>query len=264
MAALVGMLQAFVAPAPSHRASITMRVPVHRGLAPSFAAAPQLSPLTLGLQSVHAAAAVAGMAFPEQADAFAASTWHAFDACSLTHERMFEASLSVSCFVLFILGFESLHMVLDARRWRIDGALPKNPLHGFTWQWWKSAVPAVTYLGAIWIYHQLGMGQLLFGLPPAEVRRRRQGQRRWGKGRAAPPPPRQPPALKHALMRVAAASAFSVAATPRRSTVFSTPAPSPPMPRQLPLLLARSPTASPLPPRRCWPTARGSRPGCAW
>jgi hypothetical protein len=172
MAALVGMLPfGFMATAaPSRWASVPMRVPVHRGLAPSIADAPQLSPLTLALQSVHAAAAVAGMAFPEQADAFAASAWHVFDACPLTHERMFEASLAVSCFVLFILGFESLHMVIDPRRWRLDGAMPKNPLHGFTHQWWKGAVPTVTYLGAIWVYHQLGMGPLLFGLPPAEVR----------------------------------------------------------------------------------------------
>jgi hypothetical protein len=181
VALLVAIAEAFVAPAPSHRASVPMRVPVHRGLAPGIAAAPQLSPLTLGLQSVHAAAVCAGMAFPEQADGFAASAWRAFDACPLTHERMFEASLSVSCFVLFILGFESLHKVVDPRRWRLDGAMPKDPLHGFTRQWWKATVPAATYLGAIWLYHQLGMGELLFGLPPAEVRWRPRGRERRGR-----------------------------------------------------------------------------------
>ena len=38
----------------------------------------------------------------------------------------------VAAFVGFIAFFESLHLVFDPRRWRLDGAPPTEPLHGFT------------------------------------------------------------------------------------------------------------------------------------
>lgn len=112
---------------------------------------------------MHVSVAAGALLAPAVADGFAAAAWGLFDSCAFTHDRMFEASLAVSCFVAFILFFESIHLVVDPRVYRLDGAAPKRPLRGFTTQWWKTVVPALTYLGSIYVYHELSLGQLLCG-----------------------------------------------------------------------------------------------------
>jgi len=130
---------------------------------------------------MHVSVAAGALLAPAVADGFAAAAWGLFDSCAFTHDRMFEASLAVSCFVAFILFFESIHLVVDPRVYRLDGAAPKRPLRGFTTQWWKTVVPALTYLGSIYVYHELSLGQLLYGPPPADVLAHGPGVPTWGR-----------------------------------------------------------------------------------
>ena len=76
-------------------------------------------------------------------------------------------AVAVMVFILTITFFESLHLwrpgVLGHR---LDGAPPKRPLRYLRDHWHKAAVPAATYLASIYAWHKLGLGRLLFGVPP--------------------------------------------------------------------------------------------------
>jgi len=121
------------------------------------------SPLTGALQALHASAALGSMIAPQQADELAASAWGAFNALEVTHVPLFEACLAVSAFVVWVAFFESLHVwIPDAVRYRLDGQLPVRPLACFTTELHKSVVPAVGYIGSIWVWQHLHMGQMLF------------------------------------------------------------------------------------------------------
>ena len=50
---------------------------------------------------------------------------------------------------------------------RLDGQPPLHPLRGFGRDWHKTVVPAIAYLGTIWLlFAQLGLGYHLFGPKP--------------------------------------------------------------------------------------------------
>jgi len=123
--------------------------------------------VTKTMQALHLSAAAGAVVAPSFMDGAVANLWHAVDAVPFVHDRMFEADLAVAAFVLWIFLFESLHLVLpNAASYRFDQAQPLRPLWGFTKQWWKSVMPAAAYLGSIWVFHELHLGQILFGSKP--------------------------------------------------------------------------------------------------
>jgi sterol desaturase/sphingolipid hydroxylase (fatty acid hydroxylase superfamily) len=118
------------------------------------------------MQGMHLSLAVAGLMNIEELDEATAALWHVFKEQPLTHHCMFEASLAVSAFVVFIFFFESMvwYVPTDSR---IDGLAPARPLANFTPRdAHKTIVPAVAYLASIAAFHKLGMGPLLFGEKP--------------------------------------------------------------------------------------------------
>lgn len=124
--------------------------------------------VTNGLRAVHLGAAAGAMLVPELMDGAVATLWSAIDSQPFVHNCMFEATLAVAAFVLWIFLFESVHKVLpDAHTYRFDGKPPVRPLWGFTREWHKSVVPAAAYLGSIAVFHALHLGPMLFGLKPA-------------------------------------------------------------------------------------------------
>ena len=116
---------------------------------------------------MHVALATELVLSPATMDGAIAAVWHAFDASPLTHVPLFEASLAVGAFVLWFAFFESLHLWLPgAQDWRLDKQLPSKPLSCFREDVHKTAVPALTYLGSIWLGQQLGVFTALFGSRP--------------------------------------------------------------------------------------------------
>ncbi|KAL1510152.1 hypothetical protein AB1Y20_006483 [Prymnesium parvum] len=156
---------------PTPEVATRRRVPVHRAILRDGIVLPSRqheSPLTTALQAVHLSALAGTLAAPAAMDGALAALWHAVDRIPLTHDRMFEAELAVGAFVLWIFLFESLHLVLpNAASHRLDQSAPVRPLWGFSRQWWKSVVPAATYLGSIYVFHELHLGQILFGAKPS-------------------------------------------------------------------------------------------------
>jgi sterol desaturase/sphingolipid hydroxylase (fatty acid hydroxylase superfamily) len=132
---------------------------------------PSSSAITKALQSMHLCLAGGAILSPDVMNAGTAVVWHAFDAAAVTHHYMFEATLAVACFTVFVAFFETLHLVLPrAEQFRIDGQPPIEPLANFLpGGLHKSLVPPVAYLGSIAIYHALGLGDMLFGPAPAEI-----------------------------------------------------------------------------------------------
>jgi sterol desaturase/sphingolipid hydroxylase (fatty acid hydroxylase superfamily) len=127
----------------------------------------KISPTTRAMQGMHLSMAAAGLVVPGAMDDATAALWHAFNAQPLTHHCMFEASLAVSAFVVFIFFFESMVWYVPNAR-RIDGQAPERPLANFTpAEAHKTIVPAVAYLASIAAFHQLELGPLLFGVKPA-------------------------------------------------------------------------------------------------
>ena len=133
-------------------------------------------PLTTALQVMHAAIAcdaIAAQPGEGVMDRALASTWSAFESQAwLTHTPLFEAHVAVFAFVAWIAFFESIHLWLpNAAEWRLDGKAPINtlacfdPRHDFH----KSVVPAVTYLGSIWLGQQVGLFTYLYGPKPTFV-----------------------------------------------------------------------------------------------
>ena len=162
---------AFVAPPPTAERSAT-RVLARRAAPPlDLLVLPSLdrdAAVTRSLQAVYLSAAAGAVVAPQFMNDGVANMWHAIDSVPFVHDRMFEADLAVAAFVLWIFLFESLHLVLpNAASYRFDKTTPTRPLWGFTREWWKSVVPAVTYLGSIYVFHELHLGQLLFGVKPA-------------------------------------------------------------------------------------------------
>lgn len=94
------------------------------------------------------------------ADEGIAAMWNGFEALApVTHQPLFEASLAVGAFVTWIAFFESIHLWLPrAETWRFDGQLPARPLAGFVSEAHKTLVPAVTYIGSIWLGQQVRRG----------------------------------------------------------------------------------------------------------
>ena len=135
---------------------------------------PAAHPVTFGLQTMHVlAAASALVAAPGEGfmDGVVASVWSSFESASfVTHLPLFEACLAVSAFVAWIAFFESIHLWLPgAEEWRLDGQPPSKPLDGFGRDLHKTVVPAVTYIGSIYIGQQLGVFTALFGARPTFV-----------------------------------------------------------------------------------------------
>ena len=135
--------------------------------APAATAPARAHWLTHTLRMTHVGAIGAALAFPGAADAAMGAVWRAYSSLALTRHPMFEASWAVMVFILTITFFESLHLwrpgVLGHR---LDGAPPKRPLRYLRDHWHKAAVPAATYLASIYAWHKLGLGRLLFGVPP--------------------------------------------------------------------------------------------------
>ena len=133
---------------------------------------PSSSALTVALQSMHVAAASSAVLAPVgdgPMDHFVARLWDAFESASaITHQPMFEASLAVLAFVVWIAFFESLHLWWpNAASARLDGKPPTRPLHGFGPEIQKTMVPAMAYWGSIYLlFDQLGLGYYLFGAKP--------------------------------------------------------------------------------------------------
>mmetsp|Transcript_9703 Transcript_9703/g.17050 ORF Transcript_9703/g.17050 Transcript_9703/m.17050 type:complete len:432 (+) Transcript_9703:34-1329(+) len=143
--------------ASSPRASVSLDSPVM-----------EVAPTTLALQAMHFSLATAGLLDPARANEVVAGIWNAFDSMPLTHHCMFEASLAVAAFVLWIAFFESItYVVPGSEKFRLDGQPPVDALAGFGSDWHKTVVPAVTYLGSIALFHHFHLGTTLFGVKPA-------------------------------------------------------------------------------------------------
>ena len=122
------------------------------------------------LRAMHFGIATTAVVNPNLANSITERVFNAFDALPVTHSCMFEASLAVASFVVFILAFQNLHKVLpNAQRFRLDGAPPNQENDGFATNWHKSITPAAAYLGSIWMWHQLGLGQVFFPPPPMVI-----------------------------------------------------------------------------------------------
>jgi len=62
---------------------------------------------------------------------------------------------------------DTLCCTLRALQHRLDGQPPLHPLRGFGRDWHKTVVPAIAYLGSIWLlFAQFGLGYHLFGPKP--------------------------------------------------------------------------------------------------
>ena len=122
--------------------------------------------MTLGLQAMHVQplSLLAAPFGDGPMDHAVAAIWSGMESCSwLTHMPLFEASVAVSAFVVWIAFFESIHLWLpSAQEWRLDRQHPIRPLHGYTKEWHKTVVPAVTYLLSIHLYQVAGLPQLIF------------------------------------------------------------------------------------------------------
>jgi hypothetical protein len=143
-------------------------------LVPLESVAQPMHPLTAALQAMHAAAACSLLAAPlgeGPMDAAVASLWETWESASwLTHLPLFEASVAVGAFVVWIAFFESVHHVLpDAHKWRLDHQPPVGALRGFGDQWHKTVVPAFAYLLSI---HLFQVFELKCAPPPAHRLRR--------------------------------------------------------------------------------------------
>mmetsp|Transcript_39442 Transcript_39442/g.92770 ORF Transcript_39442/g.92770 Transcript_39442/m.92770 type:complete len:442 (+) Transcript_39442:85-1410(+) len=128
------------------------------------------APLTLALQAMHLSIVAACFFVPWLLDLAVVGIWRWFDSLAITHNPMFEAHLAVASFSLWGICYELIHVWLpNATSYRLDKRPPKRPLRWLPFgpDAHKAAVPAITYLIAIALFHYFGLGVTLFGVKPA-------------------------------------------------------------------------------------------------
>ena len=117
------------------------------------------SPLRDAVRAAPLAIGAAYWAAPAPFDAATSAAWGALSAWEPAQQPLFEAEVASLGFIAWIAGFSGLHLALGperTRRARFDSELPHDP---FSWtrreNWWQWANPLFSYMGSIWLYHQL-------------------------------------------------------------------------------------------------------------